>query len=437
MKRIRLHARESHSAKKASTHRESQEDLRKTHVFQALAVAFATTDVVIRGGLRPWNSRTTPGSMRKTRHLTASMDVKWFSVPPRRTNGLDSTVLQGRGTVRWQLTAGDLEKLQQLWGPARGGIRPTLEIRVRQRSGANRWITVKTKFDHLARGSGTSQRTRNAIADEVAVDGRERRPQVARLGRLAVVGRLFGAFAHDLAQPLTSILSNAQAAQRLLSDEPNGEAMRGIITDIISADTHANALIQKVRALLKRRATKLEHVDLADAIHDATNFVSGELAAHRVEVVTHIDPDVPAVKADKVQLEQVLLNLILNAVQAMRRTQLGRRRLLIRVRRVGASVEVAVEDAGKGLRASQLERMFDPFYTTRKSGLGLGLWVCRTIIAAHRGRIWATRNERTGITVHFTLRPYPATAIRQLGDHPGAVAAIRTSRDATSARARY
>ena len=375
--------------------------------------------------------------MRKTRHLTASMDVKWFSVPPRRTNGLDSTVLQGRGTVRWQLTAGDLEKLQQLWGPARGGIRPTLEIRVRQRSGANRWITVKTKFDHLARGSGTSQRTRNAIADEVAVDGRERRPQVARLGRLAVVGRLFGAFAHDLAQPLTSILSNAQAAQRLLSDEPNGEAMRGIITDIISADTHANALIQKVRALLKRRATKLEHVDLADAIHDATNFVSGELAARRVEVVTHIDPDVPAVKADKVQLEQVLLNLILNAVQAMRRTQLGRRRLLIRVRRVGASVEVAVEDAGKGLRASQLERMFDPFYTTRKSGLGLGLWVCRTIIAAHRGRIWATRNERTGITVHFTLRPYPATATRQLGDHPGAVAAIRTSRDATSARARY
>lgn len=273
----------------------------------------------------------------------------------------------------------------------------------------------------------------DATRDEVEVDGREWHLQAAQLGRLAVVGRLLGALAHDLAQPLTSILSNAQAGQRLLSGEQASIAeMRGILTDIISADTRANALIQKIRALLKRHATKLEHVDLSDAIRDATTFVSGELAVHRVEVETDIDPDVPAVKADRVQLGQVLLNLLLNAVQAMGRTHRRRRRVLIRVRREGATVEVAVEDAGKGLETSQLERVFDPFYTTKKNGLGLGLWVCRTIVATHHGRMWVTRNERAGITVHFTLRPYKTATVPQLRRHARSGAAIRSSRDASA-----
>jgi len=258
---------------------------------------------------------------------------------------------------------------------------------------------------------------------------------VARLGRLAVVGRLLGALAHDLAQPLTSILSNAQAGQRLLSDEhASAEELRDILTDIISADTHANALIQRIRALLKRRATKLESVELSDAIRDATSFVSGELVGHRVEVATEIGPDVPAVRADRVQLGQVLLNLLLNAVQAMSRTQLKRRRVLVRVRREGAAVEVTVEDAGKGLEASQLKRVFDPFYTTRKDGLGLGLWLCKTIITAHRGHMWVTRNERAGITVHFTMRPYKTASTRQFRHPTGPPTTVRASRAAITRR---
>jgi two-component system, LuxR family, sensor kinase FixL len=254
---------------------------------------------------------------------------------------------------------------------------------------------------------------------------------MARLGRLAVLGRLLGALAHDLAQPLTSILSNAEAGQRLLSDEQAGaEEMRGIFTDIISADTHANAVIQKIRALLRCRARKFERVELADAIRDATSFTNAELAVHRIEVATDIEPNVPPVKADRAQLGEVLLNLLLNAVQAMRRTQLRRRRVLIRVRRAGAAVEVAVEDAGKGLEADQLERVFDPFYTTRRDGLGLGLWLCKTIVTAHGGRMWVTPNERAGITVHFTLRPYQTSATRQIRHHAGPAVTIRTSREA-------
>jgi C4-dicarboxylate-specific signal transduction histidine kinase len=272
---------------------------------------------------------------------------------------------------------------------------------------------------------------RGSRGSQLLGDGREWHLQVARLGRLAAVGRLLGALAHDLVQPLTSILSNAQAGQRLLSDgRASVEEMRGILTDIISADAHANDLIQKIRALLKPHATKLECVELSDAIHDATSFVSGELAVHQVEVATDIGPDVPAVNADRVQLGQVLLNLLLNAVQAMGRTPRRRRRVLIRVRRAGATVEVAVEDAGKGLEATQLKHMFDPFYTTKKNGLGLGLWLCKTIVAAHRGRMWVTRNERAGITAHFTLRPYRTAATRQFRHRAGAAATIRSSREA-------
>jgi len=382
-------------------------------IVPTLVATFAATDAVVRSGGALWSSRAAPRSKRATRHLTASMDVAWFSVPQRT---------RGRGTVRWQVTAADLKKLERFSLPARGGAH-TFEIGVREGSRTKRWIPVKTRFEAVARGAPGSKLLRDVT------DGRDWDLQVARLGRLAVVGRLLGALAHDLAQPLTSILSNAQAGQRLLLDEqPSVEEMRGILTDIISADTHANALIQRIRALLKRGATKLESVELSDAISDATSFVSRELAAHRVEVAIDIAPDVPAVRADRVQLGQVLLNLLLNAGQAMSRTQRSRRRVLIRVRRAGAAVEVAVEDAGKGLEASQLERVFEPFHTTRRNGLGLGLWLCKTIITAHRGRMWVSRNERSGITVHFTLRPYRSASTRQFRHHAGPAATIRSSR---------
>ncbi len=401
-------------------------------IVPTLVAAFATTEAVVRSGRVKGSSRPAPRSKRATRCLKASMEVTWLSVPERRTDQQRSGTTRGRGTVRWQVTAADLEKLQRLWIPARGGPHRTFEIRVRQSSGSRRWIPVKARFADVARGTRGSRLLGDVTDDQVALGGRQWHVQVARLGRLAVVGRLLGALAHDLAQPLTSILANAQAGQRIVSDEqPSMEEMPGIFADIISADTDANALVQKIRALLEPRETKLEHVDLCDAIRDAASFVKGELSVHGVEVATDIDPDVPPVKADRLQLGEVLLNLLLNAEQAMRRTHRSRRRVLIRVRRVGATVEVAVGDAGKGLEASQLERVFDPFYTTRKNGLGLGLWLCKTIVSAHHGRIWVTRNERAGITVHFTLQPYQTAAVRRVRDHVGRAATIRTSREAS------
>ena len=287
--------------------------------------------------------------------------------------------------------------LDRLWVPTRGGTRDTFELKVKKRAGTEGWLPVTATF-----------------ADNAAMDARdgvegEHELQAGRLRYLAMVGRLSGVLAHELTQHLTSILSNAQAAQRLLSGEEAGvEKMRAILADIISADRHANEVIQRISSLLQRRKTTLEAVDLAVAIRDAILLSSRELALQQVEVVTQIDPDVPAVKGDRVQIEQILLNLFSNAAHAMRRTRPSRRRMRVRVRRAGAAIEVTVKDAGTGLKASQRERVFEAFYTTKKKGLGLGLWICRAIVAAHHGRMWISRNRSAGITAHFTLQPCDA-----------------------------
>ena len=345
------------------------------------------------------------------------MEVTWFSASSGASAKSASRKVRGRGIVRWQVSAADLDELERLWAPARAGARDTFELKVRNSSGTKRWVPVTARLESVALSGGTPAARLNGDTGAwsgAGFEARERQPSIARLRHLATVGRLSGALAHELTQHLTSILSNAQAAQRLLAgDQSSLEKMRPILKDIISADTRATDVIQRIRALLKRREAKVEAVDLSAAIREATSFMSAELAAQRVQVATRIEPGVPAAKGDRVQIEQVLLNLLANAAHAMRRTRPARRRMEIRVRRVGTMIEVAVEDAGAGLRTSQRKRAFDPFYTTKKNGLGLGLWICQAIVAAHRGRMWISPNKGAGVTVHFTLRPCEAAAGRR------------------------
>lgn len=377
-----------------------------------LLAAFAMSEGVSpsSGGVK--RSRRASGCARRGVETAATMDVTWSCALARRAGAAQSPPGRGRATVRWRVPAAQLAMLDRLWVPPRGGARDTFEFKVKTRAGAKGWIPVTATLEAVARcqshwlpSDGAALNARRGI------DARERERQAGRLRHLAVVGRLSGALAHELTQHLTSILSNAQAAQRLLSgDESAVEKMRAILTDIISADTHANEVIQRISSLMQRRKTTLETVDLAAAIRGATQLTGRELAAQQVEVVTQIEPDVPTIKGDRVQIEQVLLNLFSNAVQAMRRIPPSRRRLLIRVRRAGASIEVAVKDAGTGLKASERERVFEAFYTTKRKGVGLGLWICRAIVTAHHGRIWISRNKGAGITAHFTLQPAEAAA---------------------------
>lgn len=236
-------------------------------------------------------------------------------------------------------------------------------------------------------------------------EARQRREEVMHLTRVAVLGELSGALAHELNQPLAAILSNAQAARRMLGrDAPNLDNLAEILNDIVADDNRAGAVIQRLRALLKRGDHQSAPQDMNEIVTDVLQFASPELLARRVTVEIDLASSLPNVLGDRVQLQQVLLNLILNGCEAMINLEASARRLTITTSQNGDGlVEARVSDHGTGIESSTLERMFEPFVTTKTSGLGLGLSICRSIITAHGGRIWAHNNPDRGATLGIAI----------------------------------
>lgn len=241
----------------------------------------------------------------------------------------------------------------------------------------------------------------------------EQRQQLAHLSRAAVLGELSGSFAHELNQPLTSILGNAEAALRLLSREPQDvDGVRECLTDIVDDDVRAAEMIQRLRALLRRGDMLCQPTNVNEIVHEVLDLGHSELIARHISAVADLDPGLPTVMADKIQLQQVLLNLVVNACEAMSDSDPGNRTLTIRTRRARSTpeIEVAVVDRGIGIAPADLERIFQPFITTKPRGLDLGLGICRSIVDAHHGRLWAESSGMGGATFRFTL---PVTPIRQ------------------------
>ena len=243
------------------------------------------------------------------------------------------------------------------------------------------------------------------------LEAREQRQELAHLTRVAMLGELSGALAHELNQPLTAILSNAQAAQRMLAREPIDLIEVGeILRDIAEDDRRAGEVIQRLRAMLRKDEAKLLPLGVNELVAEVLSFAHSDLITRNVSVTTELAPELPPVYGDRVQLQQVLLNLVLNACEAMSARQREERRLtLVAVRDGEAGVRVSVVDRGTGIPADELERVFTPFFTTKEHGLGLGLSICRSIVEAHGGRLWASNNEECGATFHLTL-PLPAAA---------------------------
>jgi C4-dicarboxylate-specific signal transduction histidine kinase len=242
----------------------------------------------------------------------------------------------------------------------------------------------------------------------------EQHQRLAHLDRVVVLGGLAGAFAHELAQPLTSILANAEAALQIALREAAvpGE-IREILRDIIRDDVRAAEMIQRLRALLTPGKTVRHSVDLNDVVRDVLTLVRADLLTRGVVVTLQLTPQEARLLADAVQLQQVLLNLIVNACEAMSGRPSGERRLTIATRVVenGRTLECSVRDRGHGVSQQALGRIFEPFVTTRHDGLGLGLAICRSIIEAHGGRLAAANAPDCGAVFHFTLkrrRPYAA-----------------------------
>jgi signal transduction histidine kinase/integral membrane sensor domain MASE1 len=236
---------------------------------------------------------------------------------------------------------------------------------------------------------------------------RAQQQQLVHLGRAAVLGELSGAFAHELSQPLTSILGNAEAALQLLS-KPDADLreIRTMVNDIIADDVRAAEVIQRLRAMLQRGEISREPVDLTNVVREVLDLTRIDLLTRHVTVEAEFDPYLPLVLGDRIQLQQVVLNLVMNACEAMASINVHDRRISIVARFKGSTCEVlcAICDRGAGIASDDLERIFQPFVTTKAQGLGMGLAICRSIIEAHGGRLWAENGPNGGAIFTFTAK---------------------------------
>jgi C4-dicarboxylate-specific signal transduction histidine kinase len=249
------------------------------------------------------------------------------------------------------------------------------------------------------------------ITDRKRADEVQRR--LAHSSRLAAVGELTAMVAHEVNQPLCAILSNAEAAETLLSREnPPLDVIREIIKDIRDDDLRADEVIRGIRSLVGRREIRIQPVDLNRTISHVLRLVAGDALYRRVRIQRTLDESLPLVAADQPQIEQVLLNLIVNAMDAMQGTPEAERELSVQTRLAGAGfVEIAVVDHGCGIPPERLPELFDSFFTTKPEGMGIGLSVARWIVLAHGGRIWATNGAQGGADFRFTLRAAETEAL--------------------------
>jgi len=261
------------------------------------------------------------------------------------------------------------------------------------------------------------------------------RDDLARAARLAAMGELSASIAHEIAQPLGAILSNADAAELLLArDEVPLDELRDILADIRAQDLRAHEIIRRLRALLEHRETQRCDVDLHAALDDVIKLVEGEAMRRRIALTLQNDAHDATLHCDRVQLQQVLLNLLLNAMDAMRDTPAASRRVLVRMRereRDGC-VELQVCDRGHGFAAHEAGRLFESFYTTRDGGMGMGLSIARSIVLAHGGSIAAAPRARGG-AVFTVLLPRRFEAAVPAPGAPRAGHAARASPSAALA----
>ncbi len=228
--------------------------------------------------------------------------------------------------------------------------------------------------------------------------------ELLHAGRISTLGELAGVLAHEINQPLSAIMSNAQAARRYLSSPtPDLEEVKGIIDDIIKEDARASDVISRMRAFLRKSKMEFEPLSLNSIFRDIVMLVKGDATRRDIEIDLDLDPRLPPVRGDKIQLQQVALNLVLNAFDSLNEQTRRKRRVQIRTCPQNAQVLAAVEDNGIGMAGGDAEKIFEHFYTTKTEGLGMGLSICRSIIARHQGHIWAEDQRDEGATFYFSL----------------------------------
>lgn len=241
-------------------------------------------------------------------------------------------------------------------------------------------------------------------------DSQHRYAEITHAARLALAGEISASIAHEVTQPLSAILSNIETAEALLRrPAPDLPAILEILDDIRKDDMRAHGIVRKLRMLLRKRELQFEHVDINALASSVLTLILPDAVRRNVVIHTALDPALPKVPADPVHLQQVLLNLIINAMDAMDDTPAASRWLEVRTERCDSEhVQVAVADNGRGIGARRGDKLFESFFTTKADGMGLGLSVARSIVTMHGGAIWAENSKVGGATFLFTLPVHTA-----------------------------
>jgi PAS domain S-box-containing protein len=295
----------------------------------------------------------------------------------------------------------------------RGGYE--IEYRVLLPDGTLRWIGARGRCVTGEKGAGTRligvsiDITPRKLAEADALQHRE---ELGHLSRVAAMGELAASIAHELNQPLAGIVSNAAAGQRFI-DRGNVDLteLRELLADINADGRRAGDVIRGIQTMVKKGAPARQRVNLNDLVMNVVRMVKPNAMHHSCEVETLLDPNLPPIEADPIQLQQVLINLLINALDAMRNTPLSRRKVVIATERNGdGAICISVRDYGTGIPEEARDRLFDHFFTTKAEGLGMGLGIVRSIVESHAGTVAAENVEGGGARFHFTL-PVSAAAL--------------------------
>jgi two-component system, LuxR family, sensor kinase FixL len=246
---------------------------------------------------------------------------------------------------------------------------------------------------------------------QTELEMRQQRNELVHLSRVTMLGELSGSLAHELNQPLAAILSNAQAAQRFLArDDVDLAEIKDILNDIVAENRRAGEIIHRLRQLLKKCEIERLPVDLNKLVSDVLILLRSDLLSHKIVFTVSLDQNLPTIIGDRVQIQQMLLNLIMNACEAMSENDSDNHNLRIRTALNDDNyVQISIEDQGPGIPVDAMESIFKPFFTTKRKGLGLGLAICRTIVTAHGGQLWASNNvTSSGANFQVTLPAYKA-----------------------------
>jgi PAS domain S-box-containing protein len=347
----------------------------------------------------------------------------WCASPDGEFTYMNQRILNYIGTSESDLTRGgwanflhpdDRESAVAAWSHAVATGQPfELEIRLRRYDGVYRWMHTLSQLDRDSEGH--SRRWYGLLID---IDDRKHaenalrstQTRLTRATQIATVGELSASIAHEINQPLAAVVANGHACLRWLAAQPpNLAKAREAVERVVRDGKEAGEVVARIRALFKRATLQEVALDLNEVIGEVLRLLRGETAKRHVTVETDLAHDLPSVMGDRVQLQQLVLNLLLNGVEAMDPVVDRPRTLLVRTRRDGSErILVEMRDSGLGLKDP--EKVFEAFFTTKENGMGMGLTICRSIVEAHHGRVWAASGEGPGATFCFTLPLTPGAA---------------------------